>query len=89
MVEVTSDLQVPVRVTQMPEKKRCDVYIPDLNMTIHGTTYTNAMAEAVLKMTAYYYYCKDRNHELTFSNTYESVADMCDDTDFVTFIGIY
>lgn len=89
MVEQTVDLQIPVRVKQIPDKEKCDIYIPDLNMTVHGTTYTNAMAEAVLKTTAYYYYCKDRNHKLKFENTYETVAATCSGTSFVTFISIY
>ena len=90
MVVGNTDIQVPVMVDFNDEEGKCDITIPDMNMTIHGTSYTAAVADAVLKMSAYYYYCADRNIKLTFTHTYESVAAMCDDaTEFVTFLGIY
>ena len=49
-LHVNSDLLIPVLVTK--SKKHCDIYIPDLDITIHGSDYVDAISNAILKASA-------------------------------------
>ena len=47
MIKLNCDLQIPVVVTK--NKTRCDIYVPDFNMTVHGKYFVEAMASTILK----------------------------------------
>ena len=62
---VTWDHTIRIPVIVKAKKKGYDVFVPDLNMTVHGNDFISATANAVLKCTAIYYY--NLQHNLPFS----------------------
>ena len=86
-LHVNSDLLIPVLVTK--SKKHCDIYIPDLDITIHGSDYVDAISNAILKASAIYYYNLDRNLRFEFKYTYADVERLCKSRgQFATFINL-
>ena len=86
-LHVNSDLIVPVLVTK--RLKHCDIFIPDLDITIHGSDYVDAISNAILKASAIYYYNLDRNLKFEFSHSYADVERMCKSRgQFATFINL-
>ncbi|MCM1218624.1 MAG: hypothetical protein NC548_29395 [Lachnospiraceae bacterium] len=71
MVKIDNDLQIPVVVSQAKSGK-CDIYIPDMKITIHGEDFLEAWAEGVQKASAIYYYNVERNVKLVLKETYDS-----------------
>lgn len=85
MISLRNDIHIPVLVTSMHDA--CDVYVPDLNITVHGKDYVDALANAMLKASAIYYYNKERNLSFPLETTYEQVEKMCKGRkQFATFI---
>lgn len=88
MFQFKKNIQVPVVVTTYKGGK-CDIYIPDLNMTVHGIDYVDAQANAILKCSAIYYYNLERNVKFSFDTTYADAEKMCiNDNQFATFVSI-
>lgn len=63
--------RVPVIVKTM--KSSCDIFIPDLDMTVHGRDFISAAANAVLKCTAIYYYSLQHNLPCELNSPYNEV----------------
>lgn len=88
MILVRGDLQIPVIVD--PKNDGADVYIPDLEMTIHGSDFCDCLAKASLRASAIYYYNKERNIKVELTCTYEDAQRVCtekyDKDAFVTFV---
>lgn len=79
------DLRIPVIVKATG--KNCDVFIPDLSMTIHGSDFVEAMANASLKASAIYFYNFEKNIEFKLSTEYDQAVSMCTEPNqFVTYI---
>lgn len=88
MLHIKQDLQIPVVVTQ-DKSGTCDIYVPDLEVTIHGKDYVDAVASAILKCSAIYYYNLERNLKFKFSTTYVQAEKMCKHKNsFATYIGL-
>lgn len=68
------EIQIPIIIK--PGKTQCDIYIPDLDMTVHGTDYVDAIANASMKASAVYFYNLERNIALEFKHTYASVEEL-------------
>lgn len=87
MIQATQSLAIPVRVTT--RKDGCDLYIPDLLMTIHDKDYTAVVASAIARVQAIYTYNKERNMPISFKATYQEVSDTCvDNASFPTYLTI-
>lgn len=71
---VTWDNNIRIPIVVQAHKSHYDIYVPDLDMTIHGTDFISATANAVLKCTAIYYYNLQHNLPFTLSVSY-SEAD--------------
>lgn len=68
------EIQVPVIVKRL--SSGCDVFIPDLQITIHGQDFVDAIANASMKASAVYFYNYERNTKLPFTKTYAEVDAM-------------
>ncbi len=88
MIErVPRDVQIPVVITH--DSRKCDVYIPDLNMTVHGDDYVDAIANAILKASAVYFYNLERNVKFELNTTFGQASSMCrDSSQFATYIAL-
>lgn len=62
------DIQVPVVITH--DNKHCDIYVPDFDITVHGHDYVDAISNAIMKVSAIYYYNIERNVQFEFKTTY-------------------
>lgn len=79
------DLQIPVIITK--KDKKCDLFIPDLDITVHGHDYVDTLANSILKASAIYFYNLERNLKFELTTTFVEASEMCDDKDsFVTYI---
>lgn len=76
--------QIPVIVS--PTDDACDVYLPDMRVTVHGDSYTDAMAQSSIVASAIYYYGLEHNVPVNFSTTKEMLDDMCSEQSFSTFL---
>ena len=86
-MKINSDLQIPVVIYH--DKERCDVYIPDFEITIHGRDYVDAISNAILKASAIYYYNLERNLRFELKTTYTMAERMCTKKgSFATYIGL-
>lgn len=86
-LHLSGDLNIPVLVTKT--RTECNIYIPDLEITIHGRDYVEAISNAILKASAIYYYNLDRNLKFEFSTTYADVDKMCKHRgQFATYINL-
>lgn len=74
MVKWDSNLRVPAIIEA--DAKHCDIYIPDLEITIHGRDYISAVANAVTKCTAIYYYFVEHNLPFNLTKKYADVEMM-------------
>ena len=74
MVVWDSSVHVPVIVES--SDNHCDIYIPDLEITIHGSDYISAIANAVLKCSAIYYYNLERNLPFNIKKSYAEVEEL-------------
>ena len=84
-ITIKKDLQIPVVIQHT--KTMCEVYIPDFSMTVHGTDYVDASADATMKASAVYYYNLERNLRLELKTTYTEAEAMCKAKgSFATFI---
>ena len=85
MITCRDDIQIPGIVTN--EKDNCSIYIPDFKITIHGSDFVEALANAVLSASAIYYYNLDRNLRLKLDTTYQDADAMCTkNNQFATFV---
>lgn len=84
MLKFSNDIQVPVVCTQNNDGT-AEVFVPDLNMKCYGEDFTDALASTILKVSAIYYYNKERNIDLKFRTTYEDAMAICGKNSFVTF----
>ena len=84
---INEDLQLPV-VVKTQKKGSVNIYIPDLEITIHGADLVSALAEAILKSSAIYYYNIERNVRFEFKTTFAQCEKLCTGKDFATFIGL-
>ena len=75
MIKLNCDLQIPVVVTT--NKTRCDIYVPDFNITIHGKDFVEAMASTILKASSIYYYNLERNIAFDLNTTYAEAEALC------------
>lgn len=73
MIEMNKDLQIPVVITHTD--KYCDVFVPDLNITVHGRDYVDAIANAIYNASAIYYYSLERDLQITLDTTYEEAME--------------
>lgn len=71
VIRLDKNLQVPAIVTMSGDK--CDIHVPDLKITVHGQDYVEAMANAMLNVSAIYYYNHDRNIPIQLTKTYAEV----------------
>lgn len=85
-LHVENNLAIPVLITK--KRNSCDIYIPDLAITVHGEDYVDAIANAILKASAIYYYNLDRNLQFKLTHTYADVEAMCRHKQFATFINL-
>lgn len=86
MITVDKNLQVPIVVTTAKSGK-CDIFIPDFQITVHGFDYVDAQANAILKASAIYYYNMERNIQCELKETYASSQAYCTKRNsFVTFM---
>lgn len=86
MISVDPNLQIPIVVTTAKSGK-CDIFIPDFQMTVHGFDYVDAQANAILKASAVYYYNMERNVAMELKETYMSAQKHCKKKNsFVTFM---
>lgn len=67
---VTWDHSIRIPVVVKTKKSGYDIYIPDLDMTVHGHDFISATANAVLKCTAIYYYNLQHNLPFNLSTSY-------------------
>lgn len=82
---IIKDLQVPVVISH--NRNKCNVYIPDFNMTVHGIDYVDTLARAIASASAIYYYNSDRNLKMNLTTTFAQAEAMCkSDGSFATFI---
>lgn len=82
---VKKEIQVPVVITT--PGTRCDVFVPDLEVTIHGSDYVEAIANAILKASAIYFYNLERNLQFRFETSFAKASAIADKKDgFATFI---
>lgn len=65
---------IPVLVSN---DKTCDIYVPDMNITIHGQDFVDAYANVIINASAIYYYNRDRNVDVQFKTTYSDVEALC------------
>lgn len=87
MINTDTNIQIPVVV--VPVKDKCDVLIPDLNVTIHGRDIVEALALSISYVSAIYYYNVERNYRLNLSTTYEQALALCPNRkSFATYIGL-
>ena len=81
------NIQIPVVITH--DTNYCDIFIPDLHMTIHGIDYIDALANAHLHASAIYFYNIERNVKLDLKTTYADAERMCKrNGSFATFISL-
>ena len=73
---VTWDKETRVPVIIQTGKGSVDITIPDLEMTVHGTDYLSAIALAVLRSSAVYYYNLEHNLPTTLNHSYAEVERM-------------
>lgn len=88
-IRFDKNLQVPAIVTMT--KVGCSVDVPDLNITIHGRDYLEALANAMLNVSAIYYYSHEHNLSMNLSKTYQEVEAMAfarNDGSFATYLGL-
>ena len=69
------DIQLPVVITH--DSTHCDIYIPDLDITVHGRDYVDAISNAIMKASAIYYYNLERNVTFELKTTYNDVECIC------------
>lgn len=89
IIRLDKDLQLPAVVTFIGDK--CDIDVPDLGITIHGQDYVEAMAKAILNVSAIYYYNHERNIKMSLTKTYAEVEKMAcarHDGSFATYVGL-
>ena len=80
-------IQIPVVITH--DANHCDIFIPDLSMTIHGQDYVDAISNATLKASAIYYYNLERNLRFELTTTYADAEKLCDAKgSFATYIAL-
>ena len=88
MIRIDTNLQIPIVVTT-DKSGACDIFVPDFKMTIHGSDYVEAQAEAILKASAIYYYNLERNVKWELKETYDSATKhLKKKNSFVTFMGL-
>ena len=75
MIRLNCDLQIPVVVTT--GKDKCDIFVPDFDMTIHGRDFVEAMANTILKASSVYYYNLERNITFNLNTTYQEAEALC------------
>lgn len=85
-MDFREDIQVPVVVTN--DKHHCDIYVPDFGLTIHGIDFVDAFSNAILKVSAIYYYNLDRNLQFEMKYTYQDAENLCKKNQFATYIGL-
>lgn len=87
MISTKTNIQIPVVV--IPTKTECTVFIPDLNVTIHGRDIVEALALSISYASAIYFYNVERNIKLPMDTTYEQAEEKCPSRkSFVTYIGL-
>ena len=67
-----NETHVPVVVTPQRDGS-VDLYIPDMEVTIHGKNYVDVYAKTVMVMTSYSYFCVERNIDFSFKADYSEV----------------
>lgn len=83
---IRKDIQIPVVI--MHTKMYCDIYIPDMEITIHGRDYVDTISNAIMKASAIYYYNLERNIQIQFTTTYQQAESMCKRGAFASYIGL-
>lgn len=87
MIHVLDNVQIPVVV--LPTRGKFDIYVPDFDMTVHGASMMEAMAQAMTYASAIYYYNKERSVNFSLSTKYEDAQKFCKGRkSFVTFINL-
>lgn len=76
MLKLRKDIHVPVLCT-LNKDMSCDIVVPDLQITVHGKDYIEALSNAMFYVSSIYYYNKERYHDIAFSYLYSEVEDMC------------
>lgn len=66
-----------VVVTTTYKNGKCDVFIPDMHITVHGDDALSALAEATATATALYFYHADRGVRLPLTTTYSQAEELC------------
>ncbi len=88
-MKVTNIKDVQLAVVVEHDSKHCDVYIPDLKITVHGDDYTDALANSMLKASAIYYYNLERNLKFDLKTSFKEASSMCKKSNqFVTYINL-
>lgn len=85
MITAENKPQIPVVASQLKDGKT-NVFIPDLNITIHDVDFISALAKASMTASALYYYNLERNVIFDLKTKYADAEKLCDDNSFVTFI---
>ena len=82
------DIQIPVVIQR--DNRHCDIYIPDLDMTVHGRDYVDTISKAIMTASAVYYYNLERNLQIKFKTPYAEVEKMClkHHGSFASYIGL-
>lgn len=89
MLRARDDIQIPVVVNPM-KNGHADIFIPDLDLTIHGVDFVDGLAKASMRGSAIYYYNIERNIPIELTTTYEEASAICaerfDKDAFVTYV---
>jgi len=85
---IRKDFQIPVVITHT--KHKCDIYVPDFEVTIHGDDYVDAISNAIMKISAIYYYNLERNLTINLTTTYADAEKLCNNkrNSFATYIAL-
>jgi hypothetical protein len=85
---IRRDIQIPVIITH--DKKHCDIYIPDMDITVHGHDYVDTLSNAIMKASAIYYYNLERDLKLVLNTTYAQAEKLCATRkgSFTSYIGL-
>ena len=62
-------------VVYRPKDGPCSVFVPDLNITIHGVTFVDTLAETLMNVAAIITYRRDRNVPFNVEHTYDDLVE--------------
>ena len=69
-------IQIPA-IVDIKKDGSASIFIPGIDITVHGTDFADGLAKASLRGGAIYFYCKERNIDISLITSYEDVVNIC------------